>query len=272
MSSSNPNASSSSSSSVRRPWNAINSVATHSLKRRRSARLRNRSPNGTQSATTSDNELVPSTSDTRPRKRGGNSLPVLAGEERNQPDVFLSLDFGTTRTSVAASKPGLDEIILIQNFPDDPSLDCYGNPIPSESCYRKLRPGQTNRRRETGARLRKTASRDSANDDPLHGFQVQNFLRRSKGRRSSYETVIPVRHMKLLLYKNKHGEALKEELRETLRQLKDHGFIEKDEDVICNYLTSIFGHCKSELQRIGWLKDNTNGTSTTTSNDSRGTS
>jgi hypothetical protein len=187
----------------------------------------------------------------------------------------VAIDLGTTFTAVAYVVPGFDpedptEILTIRKFPKDPFPSNKGRQVPTESWYPN-RPGRGKKRKQQDTSVMLATEGEGRapmhNDDIfgissdnllsyddivctgyLHGFEVQDYLRRSITDSPKYARDRRVSRMKLLLDNSPLTEELREELQTVLDGLKQDNFIKKNEDVIRDYLAVVLLHTKLWLE------------------------
>jgi hypothetical protein len=165
-----------------------------------------------------------------------NRLPHSpAAAVSDEPDARVSLDFGTTYTTIAyvTRLVNPDRPRLIECTPGD---ELNGRvdirQAPSEILYLKWPQGEDQIERY---RIR-------------YGYMAQQWVDPNV-ERGGYEKVCHVRRMKLLLDHNEKAADDMAHLRQSLNILKHENFIKKDKEVIVGYLTWLFKHARAVLYR-----------------------
>ena len=194
---------------------------------------------------------------------------------------IVAVDFGTTFSSVAycrvtkamkeeGSPLNLGKVQCIQNYPYDrplPGTRYRREPredVPTELWYTTLPPSISREARSEpdGSESMDWARFDDDGDDdedeqvatnprqrlgaPYWGFGVQDQLRQASLAKND---ACWMKRFKLLLENSEHTEHVRGTLKETARELKRAKLIEKDTDVISEFLTRLFSHTKHELRR-----------------------
>ena len=202
----------------------------------------------------------------------------------------VSIDFGTTFSSVSFIALPMDEpnlfvhpeaIQSIINYPDEPSqgLRDKRREVPTESWYPSNPLGEV--QNEPGNTLMTDSNEDPNEDahedggwnnscvqhghsdaddevddddskDFFWGYGVQRQLEFPDSNRNQNRRVA---RSKLLLDSSRHTEDVRDELRPTLRRLKNRKLIKNDEDVIADYLEHLFRHTKEQLTTYHGFSD-----------------
>ncbi|CBY00364.1 hypothetical protein IAQ61_011296 [Plenodomus lingam] len=152
-------------------------------------------------------------------------------------DYSISIDFGTTFTSVACSIRGGAPFTL-QEFPDDPQPGRVNMQVPTEILYLSSESEGS-----TGVTHKR-----------IYGYQIQE----RRNHPSVYEDGLTeaghIVNVKLLLDKTVHLKSLQKKLNETLGELKLQHIISKNEDVIRHLLELYLQHAKYIMVRDYGLK------------------
>jgi len=168
----------------------------------------------------------------------------LEAERTPSETLFLPcIDFGTTNSSmvVMVKDDGDESIDTIEFSLTAGSSDTKSEQIPSVSLYAKSLDQDGN-----------------SVVDVLHGHEAERYLSPHEGR-GNLEKICFVRNMKHILGDDSHAgpdECEDEELRLALNELKRLGLIEKDEDVIVEFLAYVFKRTKESLETNHGLNDN----------------
>jgi hypothetical protein len=223
------------------------------------------------------------------------TLEVNVGaRDQPSPNTFVvAIDFGTTFSAVAFTvlKPGdrrdmveIDEIAYISNYPDSPG-GVRGSKLeaPTESCYdmktkRTLEPknNSTNDNNDNNddnddndndgdhaqggdslidqMDIDTNENTDQNDTDPdfLWGYCVYQHFRHPDADRTKFKRIS---RSKLLLYRSEHTKNLRNQLKNTVRQLQDIGAIRSGMDFIVDYLARLLTHTKQQLVQYHKFKE-----------------
>ncbi len=172
-----------------------------------------------------------------PKKKSRLDREVSDSKSR---EFRLSIDFGTKFTSIACTKGKSDEIFTIEEFPDDPMPDKAGTQVPTEIAYFQ---GHT-----------KGKGHQKKSRKILFGYEIQTYRDDPNHELRGFKEIGHISNIKLLLDKSPHLKDLRGTLIAMLKELKIHGVIVKDEDVIYDLLVCYLEHTKHILQRDYGLK------------------
>lgn len=124
---------------------------------------------------------------------------------------------------------------MVNNYPHDPLGHLTpSDEVPTESWY--LDPGDNGSRRIHAQTSKKF----------YWGYGLQDIIKSNPDRQGPQNRQI--KRSKLLLDKSNDTLDLRTELRPTLSQLKSDGLIDRDEDVIAQYLEHLLRHTKCQLE------------------------
>lgn len=190
--------------------------------------------------------------------------------------IIVATDFGTTFSAVAfARREEHARVHIVVNYPHDP-MDLCGRPtreVPSQIWYpnslEKLKHKRNfpqegadamgfddifaafdDKEKSSwlqGSEIDGTGEAEtSKNVQPkfFWGYGVQNLVAPDMDRNQ----FSPLSRFKLLLDESENTQQIRDELRPILDELKSRGIIERDEDVIADYLTQLFLHTKDQLK------------------------
>ncbi|KAF3037823.1 hypothetical protein E8E12_007276 [Didymella heteroderae] len=157
---------------------------------------------------------------------------------KQEPDWYISVDFGTTFTTVAFYRRGtpIERIHTIDNFPGEKQHNQTHRQIPTEIWYPKkdAYPFGLIKQRDNRMRFGNEVHRMAEGDE---GVDVRKI----------YDDADRISMMKLLLDKSDYAQASKQRLQKTLESIKAKGHIDEDEDIFFHFFREIFRASKTRL-------------------------
>jgi hypothetical protein len=238
----------------------------------------------------SDNEI---STEATPPSTSPRLSPTDVNDGQSPKRFIVAVDFGTTFSAVAftALRPGeprelveVDEIVCISNYPNSPSgVRGLKSEVPTESCYPRSAIYRDDRsffnirsRRalesdddvgadeEDGRNSRENAIDEMDIDtgestvpsdiDPeyLWGYGVHQHFRYPDVDRTNFQRIT---RSKLLLDDSEHTRHLREQLQNTIRELKEVGTIRNGMNLIVDFLAQLLAHTKQQLCQFHNFKD-----------------
>lgn len=197
--------------------------------------------------------------------------------------LIVAFDYGTTFSSVAytlldrkGQEPSLNQIKTINRYPGDTTPNPIDE-VPTEIWYRDPEAPHDDVWDDSdfSSDVHSDDDDDDDDDDDPHpdsrhthasarqvhkgnlpwGYTVREGLRFPDSPAYTGRN-IPITRGKLLLDRSACTKALRKHLRKTLSGLKKNKIIEKDEDVIADFLTCLFHFTKQQLEQKFYLIDN----------------
>lgn len=157
---------------------------------------------------------------------------------KQEPEWNVSIDFGTTFTTVAWYRRGTstERIHTIDNFPGEKLHHQTHRQIPTELWYPKRNTHSSGHVKSRDVRIR-------------FGNEVHRLAEGDEGGelREFYDDADRVSMMKLLLDNSEYAQASKKRLQDTLESIRAKGHIEKSEDVFFHFLREVFKAIKTRL-------------------------
>jgi molecular chaperone DnaK (HSP70) len=157
---------------------------------------------------------------------------------KQEPDWYIAVDFGTTFTTVAFYRRGtpIERIHTIDNFPGGKQHHQTHKQIPTEIWYPKKNTHPFGQVKQRDIRMR-------------FGNEVHRMAEDDEGVdvRKIYDDDDRVTMMKLLLDQTEYAQPSKERLQETLESIKAKGHVKKFEDVFFHFFRAIFRASKTRL-------------------------
>jgi hypothetical protein len=218
----------------------------------------------------------------------------LCEDNSNRKHFIVGVDFGTTFSSVSVltydnrNKASSDQIQSILNYPYDPRPSgVASNEVPTEIRYPDSSSVDDEWWNEPDTPRSNPSVDDESDDESVDELSedevvhdptenISNFEQptsrpmpeNAKWGYSIWQNImfrtahdftdprhIPISRFKLLLSKDKSTRKVRETLRPTLRGLRKAGLIERDEDLIADYLTCLFKFVKEELRQNHSLQE-----------------
>jgi hypothetical protein len=202
------------------------------------ARTRIATWNRLNTTTDSSDEDVQASPRTMPRHTDTNKTRAGRSSERQPPEWYVAIDFGTTFTTVAWYRRGMpiENVQTIDDFPGEIRLDQVNKQIPTELWYPREDARPSRYVHPDDIRLR-------------FGNEVHRIGERTEIVElcAIYDDADRVTMMKLLLDKSDYTQATKERLQKTLESLKMKHYIEEDSDVILHFFQEVFKATKTRL-------------------------
>lgn len=185
----------------------------------------------------------------------------------------VAIDFGTTYTAAAFI---VDKIIIpVESWPMNPLPDAPGKQIPSVLLYPEhaeepidcndAEPShhshglQEEESEIVGGFDISIFGRLTVPREYKHGYEAEHHLQLPISFRERYPTSGHIQGMKLLLDNSAYTQNSRDQLYETVENLKKKGQIQDAEDVIKDFLIPLFSTIQIEMEMQG-VKDTSNGT------------